>query len=363
MRLAKTPKTIELDITSKCNLRCSYCYYFSSTGDTGLDLPLNEWLIFFEECNRCAVMSIILAGGEPLFREDFKEVILGIVNNKMRFTILSNGTLINEDIVEFIKSTKRCDSFQVSIDGPGPESHDKCRGEGSFEKALYGLKILLKHKMPANVRVTVHKHNVYKLDEIAKFLLEDLGLPCFSTNSALHAGLCRKSGADIQLSVEEYSYAMEKLLQLNKEYNGRLKATAGPQALAKQWISAENALREGKDSLPGCGYLTSCGGVFEKCAVRSDGTITPCNQLNHIELGKINQASLSDIWTNHPELKRLRERRDIPLNSFEHCRDCKFIMYCRGGCPAGAYNLSEDENKPSHDSCYRIFLEQGGKLP
>ena len=291
----KTPRKIDLDITSTCNLRCSYCYFFSSEGDTGVDRPLEEWLKFLEECARCSVMEVTISGGEPLFRKDFREIIEAVVKNRMRFSVLSNGTLLNDDIVGFLKSTNRCNSFQVSVDGPGPEVHDKLRGDGSFEKAINGLKILLKHKMPATVRVTIHKHNVYKLDEIAKVLLEDIGLSSFSTNSALYAGLCR-SQADIQLSVEEYSYAMKKLVELNKKYDGRLGAEAGPQTSAQQWLEMEKAIQESKESLPGCGYLTSCGGVLTKLAVRSDGMLIPCNMLNHIELGRINEVDLEDVW-------------------------------------------------------------------
>jgi SynChlorMet cassette radical SAM/SPASM protein ScmE len=363
MKLMNTPKKIDLDITSRCNLRCSYCYYFSSDGDTGVDLPLEQWLQFFEECNRCAVTEVCLCGGEPLIREDFKEFVEGVVKNRMRFSVLSNGTLINDDIVEFLKSTKRCNSFQVSIDGPGPESHDACRGKGSFEKALRGLRILMNHKMPATVRVTIHKHNVRQLDEIAKLLLEDVGLPSFSTNSASHAGLCRQNEADVQLGVEDYSYAMEKLLELNKKYSNRIGAQAGPLASVKHWLEIEDAIKNGVESLPNCGYLRSCGGVFANLAVRSDGTLVPCSQINHTELGKINEVDLKDIWQNHPELKSLRARRDMTLDVFDYCKECKFIPYCRGGCPAMAYNLAGNENVPSPDACYKRFLEMGGKLP
>ena len=363
MRLMNTPKKIDLNITSKCNLRCSYCYYYSSEGDTGIDLPLDLWMKFFEECWIYAVMEVNLCGGEPLVRNDFKELVTGIVKNRMRFSILSNGTLIDDGIVEFLKSTKRCNSFQVSLDGFEPESHDIFRGKGTFEKALRGLKILIKYKVPATVRVTIHKHNVHKLDEIAELLLEDVGLPSFSTNSASHAGLCRQNKADVQLTVEEYSYAMEKLLKLKKKYNGRIGAQAGPLASAEHWLEVDQAIATGKKSLNNCGYLRSCGGVFSNLAVRSDGMIVPCTQINHVELGKINEVDLKDVWQNHAKLNQLRARRDILLGKFKYCKGCKYVSFCRGGCPALAYNLAGNVNVPSPDACYKRFLEMGGKLP
>ncbi len=100
-------------------------------------------------------------------------------------------------------------------------------------------------------------------------------------------------------------------------------------------------------------------------AVRSDGVMTPCTQLPHMELGRINRDSLETVWREHPELKRLRARRQIPLSDFDYCRDCEFRPYCRGGCPANAYELTGDENRPVHspDSCFRAFRDAGGEIP
>ena len=363
MRVMKTPNSVDLNITNRCNLRCSYCSHFSSESDSGTDLTTEEWLHFFGELKDCTVLDVCLCGGEPLFRKDFKELVDGVVKNRMRFSVLSNGTLINDDIIEYLKSTKRCSSFQVSIDGPGPEEHDIFRGKGTFEKALAGLKCLMRHDMPATVRVTIHKHNVKSLEPVAELLLEDVGLPSFSTNNAGHMGLCRENEADVQLTADEYSEAMGKLAMLNKKYNGRIGAQAGPLASVKGWQEMEDAKKQGKAEISGCGYLRSCGGVFSKMAVLADGTMVPCGQLSHIKLGNIKKDSLREVWINHPELQRLRERRDMPLDNFEYCKDCGYIPYCRGGCPALAYTITGDENKPSPDACYRAFLESGGKLP
>lgn len=362
MKLIRTPKSIDLEISNNCNLRCLYCYHFSGSGDVGIDLPTEEWLSFFEELKQCSVFNVSLSGGEPLLRKDFKELVDGIVKNKMRFSILSNGILVNDDIAEYIKSTSRCNSYQVSIDGPGPEEHDACRGKGAFEKALTGLKCLMRHKIPVNVRVTIHKYNVGSLNEIAEFLLDEIGLSSFSTNNAAYMGLCRENKDIVQLTANEYSEAMARLLELDKRYKGRIMAAAGPLANAKNWKEMENAKQQHREYLSGYGCLSSCGGVFSQMAVLADGTMVPCNQLSHIKLGKINKDSLRDVWVNHPELKRLRERRDVPLSNFEYCRTCEYISYCKGGCPATAYALAGSENKPAPDACYRSFLCEGGRL-
>ena len=114
----RTPRTVDIDITNRCNLRCAYCSHFSSAGDVNTDLPADEWLRFFEELGRLAVMSVCLSGGEPFFRQDLHMLINGIVENRMRFKILSNGTLITEKEASFLAGTGRCNSVQVSIRVP-----------------------------------------------------------------------------------------------------------------------------------------------------------------------------------------------------------------------------------------------------
>jgi len=358
-----TPKSLDLELTTRCNLRCTYCSHFTSPGDVEADLPKEEWLKFMEELNRCAVMELTLCGGEVFVREDLKELIDGIIKNRMRFGILSNGTLITEEWAEYLASTGRCNSVQVSIDGSIPTTHDACRGKGSFFKAVQGLKNLRKYKVNATVRVTIHKKNVHDLENVAKFLLEEIGLPGFSTNSASHMGICRKNAEQTQLNAKERSLAMRKLLELNQKYGGKIGAMAGPLASAKFMLKMVKSLKEKAPPMSGGGYLTSCGGPNSKLAVRADGAIVLCGQMAHIELGKINKDSLKDIWQNHPEVWKLRNRRKMPLTDFEFCKGCEYMQYCRGGCPALAYSWTGEVYGPSPDACLRKFLQEGGELP
>ncbi len=242
-------------------------------------------------------------------------------------------------------------------------THDAFRGNGSFSKAIEGIRSLQKHDVSVSVRVTIHRQNVRDLEGVARLLLDDIGLTGFSTNAASYMGLCRKNAEAVQLTVEERTLAMETLLKLNRKYNGQISASAGPLAEARNWLEMEAARREGKPSLPDRGYLRSCGGVMSQMAVRGDGVMVPCCQMSHIELGRINRDDLREVWQNHSELRRLRQRRKIPLSDFEFCQGCDYINYCAGNCPALAYTIVGEENHPSPDACLRRFLEDGGRLP
>jgi MoaA/NifB/PqqE/SkfB family radical SAM enzyme len=68
-------------------------------------MDTEEWLLFFEELSDCAVLDVSIGGGEPFIRDDIEEIIRGITANRMRYSILSNGTAISNKEAKFIAST------------------------------------------------------------------------------------------------------------------------------------------------------------------------------------------------------------------------------------------------------------------
>jgi SynChlorMet cassette radical SAM/SPASM protein ScmE len=358
----RMPRLVDLEITSRCNLRCSYCYYYENPAVVYRDLPTGAWLAFFDELGQSNVMEVCIAGGEPFMRRDLPRLIEGIVHNRMRYSILSNGGLITDDMAAFLASTQRCNYVQISIDGSHPEPHDAARGEGSFQKAIRGIRILQGHGVPVAVRVTIHRHNVHDLENIAHFLLEDLGLPSFGTNAAGYLGSCRSRASELLLSTREREEAMQTLTRLSKSTNGRISATAGPLAEARMWKRMLEARQAEAPAFPNSGYLTGCGCTMSKISIRADGVMVPCSMLPHIELGRINQDSILEVWQESPALNQLRMRYTIPLADFEFCRGCEFLPYCTGNCPALAYSMTGSVNHPSPDGCLRRFLKEGGKI-
>ena len=87
-KVMRTPRSLDIDITARCNLRCRYCYFFNNPAVDYRDLPTEEWLKFFDELGALGVMNVTLAGGEPFIREDLTTMLEGLVRNRMRFTLL-----------------------------------------------------------------------------------------------------------------------------------------------------------------------------------------------------------------------------------------------------------------------------------
>ena len=99
---------------------------------------------------------------------------------------------------EIGKRRQRLDSIQISVDGSSAEVHDLSRPK-SFGRALRGLKLLKEAGYPVTVRVTINRHNVDDLENVAHLLLEEVGLPSFSTNEAYACGATDRTEGNIIL--------------------------------------------------------------------------------------------------------------------------------------------------------------------
>jgi SynChlorMet cassette radical SAM/SPASM protein ScmE len=354
--IMSAPRSVDIAVTGRCNLKCKYCFYADEMAALS-DLPTERWLAFFEELGSLAVQRVTLTGGEAFTRPDFFDLIDGVIANRMRYSLLSNGTLITEKVLAQFEEGKRrmrLDSIQVSIDGSRAEIHNQSRPD-SFDRALRGLRLLVEAGFPATVRVTVNRHNVDDLVNIARLLLEDVGLPGFGTNEAYSCGATDRDQGHVLLTPAQRGQAMDTLANLAAHYDGRIGAQAGPLSYAREFKRIEEALARGETGFPGRGTLCGCGGMWSKLDVLHDGAIVPCHNLSTVHLGVVGVDDFQQVWLNHPTMVALRRRREIPLQSLETCRDCVYLGFCTGGCPQGALQVYGELNARNPFNCYRVL--------
>jgi len=354
------PRHLDLCLTGKCNLSCRYCFYSNEMVGRN-DLPAEEWLLFFGELKSLGVRTLTLSGGEVFVRRDFWELVDAIIEARMRFSILTNGTLVDETILEEFAARnrrRRLSSIQVSIDGSCAEVHDKSRGKGCFDRAIRAMRLLKEERYPLTSRVTVNRHNVDDLANVAKLLLEDIGLGSISTNSAMPMGAGCSNQADIALLPRQQLQAMRTLQELAKKYDRRITAGAGPLVKIESYRDMERARLFGRKATGWkMGCLSACGGAFLKLSVNHDGVITPCNMLPCSELGRINRDSISTIWRSHPTQQALRDRMTLSTSEASGCGDCEWAPHCNGSCPGLANELTGSFNSGNPHDCYRNFLK------
>jgi SynChlorMet cassette radical SAM/SPASM protein ScmE len=216
---------------------------------------------------------------------------------------------------------------------------------------------LKKAEFPVTVRVTINRHNVRDLPDIARLLLDDIGHHSFSTNSADRFGSARCYGQDVILSAEEWHLAVQTTKELLLKYPGRIGADAGPLAFAENVEQNEKALCEGRTGLPGRGKLSACGGVFSRMSVLHDGSMVPCSLLPAMVMGKIGETSLQEVWLSGHHINLLRERSEISITAIPGCEACRFAGFCTGGCPAVVFARYQTLRTVDQENCYKKMVE------
>lgn len=239
------------------------------------------------------VLRIAVAGGEPLMRKDFFKVLKALSGAESIITLNTNATLIT-DVVAKKLSGSPVRAYVVSLDGSCSRIHDKVRGKGSFNKAVSGIKYLLKYKLPVIVSTTVTKLNYKDLANIAG-LGKKLGVRAVRFNRIVYTGraLCydRKFVLDKSQRIQALKTAKRlKYLYGNFVTGSLFQVGCGP----KKPIEYKYLLENG------------CGAGVNKCAIRHDGIITPCSILWDIEAGDLRKSDLKQIWRNSPVLKEFR---------------------------------------------------------
>ncbi|MEA4862204.1 MAG: radical SAM protein [Victivallaceae bacterium] len=341
------PAKVYIDITARCNLRCRYCYHFDSPAEVPSDLPASEWVSFFKELERSGVLTVNISGGEPLIRPDISSILASLAGGRLRFELITNGSLLTPEIAGLIASLRRCNYVQISLDGP-EAVHDSARGAGSFQGAISAIRLLTERGVPVVTRTTIGRHNLGRLMETAELVLDELGLPFFTTNCVTIENLCTKDPAALELSLPDIIASAAEHRAVLDRYPGKLQGGTSPFGLLKRWHAVFEARRANAPCGRYQGCLSGCGGVFTQLGVRADGIMVPCEQLSQIGMGRINRDSLLEVWRAASGIEKIRARRDIPLRNFDYCRDCGYVSWCVGGCPASGVL---DDSDPARRAC------------
>ena len=356
-RLWQTPRHVDVALTGACNLTCGYCSYNATRGARHEDdLSTAQLCALFAELGALGVMKVTLTGGEPLLRPDFLTLVQAVVAQRMRFAVNTNGVLMTAAIADALVATRRLDRVQVSIDGAEAWSNDHNRGRGAFDGAMAGLRLLAERDAPRGVRLTLTRFTADHLEEALAALLELS--PVVGTNELMPFGRGGHAYDKMAMSPAQRERAAEVLVRWAERYPGRIEASAGPLASARERARYEALTAAGCDhGGNGSGHLSSCGGFHETLAILHDGSLVPCIQIPEARLGKVGEVDIGEVWLRHQTLRELRDRWQVRLESLEYCRGCKYIPFCHGGCPANAVAVFGTHLAPDPIHCMRRLID------
>ena len=327
-------KALCLHIAHDCNLACRYCFaeegeYHGRRALMSYEVGKKALDFLIANSGSRKNLEVDFFGGEPLMNwQVVKDLVKygreqeKLHNKKFRFTLTTNGVLLNDEVMEFCN--KEMGNVVLSVDGR-KEVHDYMRpfrkGAGSYDLIMPKFQKFAESRNQDKyyVRGTFTHHNLDFSKDVLH--LADLGFKQISVEPVVAA------------DTEEYAIREEDIPQIMEEYD----------TLAKEMIKRE---KEGKGfnffhfmiDLEGgpcvMKRMSGCGSGTEYLSVTPWGDLYPCHQFVGQEeflMGNVDDGIVK------PEIAD--DFRSCSVYSKEKCKNCFAKFYCSGGCMANSYNF------------------------
>ena len=216
----KSPLFIAWQLNSACNLGCLHCC--EESGHSMPDeLTKEQSLDFCQQIADLDIPYMAISGGEPLLCPHIFDVCRLIRNNNISLKIETNGEFIDEEIaLKFADLKMR--SVQISLDGATPQTHEKLRKRGDWQKAVDATKLLIKHDVNTEIVFVPTQFNIHEIGDIIE-LAYSLGVYGFYTGKTMRIGRAAKNWDIICPSEDEYAKFFDVLQEKNAKYDGKMK--------------------------------------------------------------------------------------------------------------------------------------------
>lgn len=330
-------KALCLHIAHDCNLACRYCFaeegeYHGRRALMSYEVGKASLDFLIANSGNRRNLEVDFFGGEPTLNFQVVKDLVAygreqekLHNKKFRFTLTTNGVLLNDEIMEF--ANREMANVVLSIDGR-KDVHDYMRpfrgGQGSYETIVPKFQKFADSRDQNNyyVRGTFTHHNLDFSKDVLH--LADLGFEQISVEPV------------VAQETDDYAIREEDLPQLFDEYDN----------LAVEMVKRK---REGRDfnffhfmiDLEGgpcvAKRLSGCGSGTEYLAVTPWGDLYPCHQF----VGN-DKFLLGDVFDGVKRTDICDEFKGCNVYAKPKCRECFARFYCSGGCAANSYNFHGD---------------------
>jgi MoaA/NifB/PqqE/SkfB family radical SAM enzyme len=151
-----------VDITEDCNLNCLHCYN-RKRSSRFLSVPQGELIAY--KLKMMDMKYVIFSGGEPLVHKEFFRLVDTFNFHRLPVIMRTNAQLINTQLADKIAS-RDFHFVGVSIDGGTKEINDLIRGEGTFDQAIWAIKLLKERNLSVTIEVTLTSLSIKQVSEI-----------------------------------------------------------------------------------------------------------------------------------------------------------------------------------------------------
>lgn len=168
----RIPLTGAFELLPVCNLHCKMCYVRKSMAEVnamGGLLPAEEWLDYARQARNEGMLYPLLTGGEPFIRQDFQEIMAGMLEMGLQVSINSNGTLIDEPMAKWLGEHKPV-RINITLYGASEESYEKLCGDGdAFNRVQRAVTWLKQYNVPVKFNTSITPENVDDLESIMAY--------------------------------------------------------------------------------------------------------------------------------------------------------------------------------------------------
>lgn len=271
------PLSGTFELTARCNLDCKMCYIHKRENDSTVrcrERSAEQWLALASECQKAGLLHLLLTGGEPMLRPDFKEIYAGCRQLGLLVSINSNATLINDDMVAFLAANPPA-RINITLYGASAETYGALCGDASaYQRVVRAILALKEAGVSVKLNFSTTAYNHHETAEVFQFA-EAHGIPIqaasymFPATRACENGCCESErmtpaeSAREQLVQEQLHFTREEMRErLEKKLAGirvadpnsecqelpteRLRCRAGSSTF---WVTWDGQLRP-------CGIMT-----------------------------------------------------------------------------------------------------------
>lgn len=291
------PLNATFELTPFCNFNCVMCYVHltkEKAEQQGEHLSAAEWIEIARQAKKMGTLYVTLTGGEPFVHPEFWEIYGEL--NKMGFliSILSNGSLIDESVMEKFREYGMPFSMKLTVYGASDETYKRvCGSADGFTKISKAVDLLKEAGVPLKLTSTIIRENADDLQKIYDFAKEK-GIPVQHTISVIKSS--RGSVNTVENSRFELSDFPEELTLEELE-----KSKFPPSESPFAWCASY-----------GSSFWMTWHGRLQMCSFMNEPEIVYSGNL------------ASDYIRLHTRLKDIKNP--------DECKDCEWSEFCQR-CP------------------------------
>ena len=311
-------ESFHIELISKCNERCVHCYipHENKTTEINPDLMMSV----LAQCKEMGVLTVVFSGGEPMLHRNFCDFLRQAKDYDLNVTVLSNLTLLNEQIVQALKY-RHASCVNVSLYSMDPDVHDSVTTvKGSFYKTRDNIIKLIENNIPVQINCPVMKQNKDSFDGVIKWGQDH---KCSVVTDYLIMARCDRTTDNLEnrLTEEDLQSVISRYISADIIAQSRLQM--GHTVKEKLLLNPDESV---------------CGVAMSTLCMVANGDCYPCAGWQKYVCGNLQNTKLEEIWKNSPALERLRRLRQ---KDFKQCLQCADYDYCH---MCIARNSNEDPN-------------------